>query len=117
MKLFEIAIPDPSDFRAGDQHDQRSPYYNGPEETFEDPMPTILKPLSQGRDSVVYDSNSKDDGRSAQWTIDVASPEAAQTIVQQLQRGYDLKNMKVNVAKGSDPSEDYYTVQVSYQYA
>lgn len=122
MKLFEIAIPDPSDFRAGDQHDPRSPYYNGPDEEMTDPMPSILKPLSHGRNSVVFDANSNDDGSSAVWKIDVDSPEAAQVIVKQLQDEYDLKNFKVNVTKANagntnDPEEDYYELQVSYTYA
>lgn len=122
MKLFEIAISDPSDFRSGDQYDQRSPYYSGPEESYEDPMEKILAPFSKGRDSIVLNAECvKDTGDSVRWIIDVTSPEAAQAVVSSLTQQYDLGNMKTAISKknagNGDPEDDYVELDISYRYS
>lgn len=113
MKLFEIrGMPDPSDYRSGDELDPRSPYYDGPDnEGGDDPLPAFLK-----KQEYIQDAIPKDNGSSVVWTVYCGTLQQAQAVVDYL-KSYRFPDLKVNVQDESNgPDEPSFVVRASYSY-
>ena len=63
-ELLEMNIPDPSDYRYGDEHDPRSPYFNGPD--YEGPK---VEEVKGTLDWYVYDDHGNEITDSAKISI------------------------------------------------
>ena len=122
MKLKHIleapSFPDPSDYRAGDESNPRSPHYAGDDESYSDPSGIDEKRTPEQdhqRYETTFDENRDVKDGVTTYTAAMASQEAANERIEQIKKG---ASEVISVNQSTDNSDDgpIFNIEVVYSY-